>query len=138
MRSAVLRDQTLAGEPVDLGHGFAEARSCRLLIAGLNGFQDLLDRGAAARPQRGVVCATSFVLTCALLRGLDIGQFSLPLGYRLCAGKGPVLFEAPEIKSRAGRLSRRVGRRSKAGRFSRRAGPGARDDSADAGDARSR
>lgn len=99
MRGAVLRDQPLAGQLVDLRHGFAEARGCRLLVARLNGFQHLLDRGSAAGSQRHLVRTTGFVLTRTLLRGLDIGQFSLPFGYRQDAGKRAVLFEARRIKS---------------------------------------
>src|SRR5690606_34843692 len=96
VRSPVLRDQALAGQLVDLRHGFTETRQRELLVAGLDGLQNLLDRGAAARPQRLVMGAPSLVLTSALLCGSRIGPVSLPFAFRRSAGKGPVLFEAAE------------------------------------------
>src|SRR5690606_29524652 len=97
MRGAILGDQALGDEPIDLGHRLTERRRGGLSIAGLDGLQHLLDRSAPAGPQGRVVSAAFDVLSRTLLGGFDIGQRSLP--FRRRVGKGRVLFEAPKTKS---------------------------------------
>src|SRR5690606_12561018 len=99
MRGAILGDEALGDQPIELGQGFTKRGRRGLPIAALDGLQHLLDGGAPAGPQGRVVSATHGVLPRTFLSGFDIGQRSLPFAYRRRVGKGRVLFEAPKTKS---------------------------------------